>query len=162
KTGNPAPGRWNACYSASVKLTVRGGLWVTAQAPHCEYEDAATGYAQNQTRGEAHDLALKSAVSTALKRAATSLGDQFGLSLYPGSPKGIVRGVIGWEKKPEQMSAAYAEFLAVCEEKKLDVSAVEVLFEERFGKPPRVCPDEELNAFISLVRSGSITIQAAS
>jgi len=95
-TGQPKPDRWDVCYAASVRLRVRG-LYERS----CEYEDAATGFAQNQTRGEAHDLALKSAVSTALKRAATSLGDQFGLSLYSGTPKALVRGVVGWES-PEK------------------------------------------------------------
>jgi recombination DNA repair RAD52 pathway protein len=103
QTGEPKPDRWDVCYSASVRLTVRGEDIYES----CTYEDAATGYAQNQTRGEAHDLALKSAVSTALKRAATSLGDQFGLSLYAGTPNAIVRGVIGWEppKDPEEEQA---------------------------------------------------------
>src|SRR5206468_12576286 len=32
--------------------------------------------------GDAHDFAAKNAVSYALKRCATDLGDQFGLSLY--------------------------------------------------------------------------------
>ena len=81
QTGKPKPDRWDVCYKASVRLTVQ----LT-----CGYEDAATGFAQNQTRGEAHDLALKSAVSTALKRAATSLGDQFGLSLYAGTTNALV------------------------------------------------------------------------
>ena len=98
QTGKPKPDRWDVCYSAAVKLAVRGqGNAI------CAYEDAATGFAQNQTRGEAHDLALKSAVSTALKRAATSLGDQFGLSLYAGTHNPIVKGVVGWP--PETVTA---------------------------------------------------------
>jgi recombination DNA repair RAD52 pathway protein len=99
----PLPNRWDVCWSASVELTVRG---ITGYGK-CTYEDGATGDAQNQTRGEAHDLALKSAISTALKRAATSLGDQFGLSLYAsGSLKPLVRGVIGWEPpKPAEPEA---------------------------------------------------------
>lgn len=133
-TGKPKPNRWDVCYSSSVRLMVKGkgdgpsliletgGVlgeaakdrlrqcfdeWRQTFPTQCVYEDAATGYAQNQTRGEAHDLALKSAVSTALKRAATSLGDQFGLSLYAGTTEPIVRGVLGWnppaaaEKSPE-------------------------------------------------------------
>jgi len=56
------------------------------------YEDAATGDAighvgatDDDTRlgiGEAFDLAVKSAISNALKRCTINLGDQFGLSLY--------------------------------------------------------------------------------
>lgn len=91
QTKEPKPNRWDVCYKAAVKLAVRG-----AGNAICAYEDAATGSAQNQTRSEAHDLALKSAISTALKRAATSLGDQFGLSLYADTTNPIVKGVIGW------------------------------------------------------------------
>jgi recombination DNA repair RAD52 pathway protein len=108
QTKEPKPNRWDVCYSASVKLTVQGKLpgdFGTIYSRPCSFEDAATGFAQNQTRGEAHDLALKTAVSTALKRAATSLGDQFGLSLYAGTTDPIVRGVLGW-KKPSVEEAA--------------------------------------------------------
>lgn len=74
----PDPNRWDVCYRASVRLTIKDQHG--AEVAH--YEDTSTGDAQNQSRLAGHDLALKSAVSTALKRAATSLGDQFGLSLY--------------------------------------------------------------------------------
>jgi recombination DNA repair RAD52 pathway protein len=51
--------------------------------PLAVYEDGAVGDAVNQpSLGDAHDLALKSAISGALKRCAVNLGDQFGLSLY--------------------------------------------------------------------------------
>lgn len=46
-------------------------------------DDGATGSASNQPdKGEAHDLAMKNAITYALKRCAKDLGDQFGLSLY--------------------------------------------------------------------------------
>lgn len=70
---------WTVCYRALVRLTVRNpeGRLVAF------YEDGSTATASNQPqRGDAHDLAYKSAISLSLKRAATSLGDQFGLSLY--------------------------------------------------------------------------------
>jgi recombination DNA repair RAD52 pathway protein len=102
-TGKPKPDRWDVCYSASVRLLVKG--YGPPFPNHSNYEDAATGFAQNQTRGEAHDLALKSAVSTALKRAATSLGDQFGLSLYAGTTNALVRGVLGWEPPEPEVEA---------------------------------------------------------
>ena len=99
KTGEPKPGRFDCLYKARVRLEVRdqSGRHLAA------YEDVATGDAQNQTRLAAHDLALKSAMSTALKRAATNLGDQFGLSLYN---KGSVAPFVIWtssqyEGKPE-------------------------------------------------------------
>lgn len=71
-------GRWDVCYRAMVRLTIRD--------PHgreiCHYENGSTATAQNQSRGDAHDLAYKSAISLSVKRAAIALGDQFGLSLY--------------------------------------------------------------------------------
>jgi recombination DNA repair RAD52 pathway protein len=46
---------------------------------------------------DSHDMALKSAESGALKRAASNLGDQFGLSLYrDGSLAPLVRKVVGF------------------------------------------------------------------
>lgn len=70
--------RWDVCYKALVRLTVRN--------PNGErvafYENGSMGTAQNQTRGDGHDLAYKTAISLSIKRAAIALGDQFGLSLY--------------------------------------------------------------------------------
>jgi hypothetical protein len=49
----------------------------------CRFEDGAAGDSVNQPSvGDAHDMALKTAMSQALKRCAVNLGDQFGLSLY--------------------------------------------------------------------------------
>jgi recombination DNA repair RAD52 pathway protein len=86
-----ANGRWDCCYRAMVRLTVRD--------PHgrevCHYEDGSTATAQNQTRGDAHDLAYKSAISLSKKRAAINLGDQFGLSLYNrGQLEALVKGTL--------------------------------------------------------------------
>jgi recombination DNA repair RAD52 pathway protein len=56
------------------------------------YTEAAAGDATNYpSRAEAHDQAIKTAESQALKRAAVNLGDQFGLSLYrDGSTQAVV------------------------------------------------------------------------
>lgn len=91
-------------WRATVRLEVRdqhGNHLAT-------YEDAATGDAQNSMPLAAHDLALKSAVSTALKRAATSLGDQFGLSLYnKGSLDAFVeRTLVGAPQPTETLEGA--------------------------------------------------------
>jgi recombination DNA repair RAD52 pathway protein len=83
---------WNVCYRATVRLTVRtpADSWMVKVA-----EDASTGEATQPSRADAHDLALKSAVSVALKRAAKDLGDQFGLSLYDhGSMQALVQKVV--------------------------------------------------------------------
>lgn len=81
-------GRWDVCYKATIRLTVKdeGGTEL------CHFENGSTATAQNQTRGDAHDLAFKSALSLAKKRCAIELGDQFGLSLYnKGQTKALVR-----------------------------------------------------------------------
>ena len=84
-------GRYDVCYRATVRLTVRDPDGKTV----CHYEDGSTGTAQNQKRGDAHDLAMKSAISLALKRCAKSLGDQFGLSLYnKGQRTALVKGTL--------------------------------------------------------------------
>jgi len=80
-------GKWTVCYGATVKLTINA-VWGSKVS-----EDCATGTAINQpSRGDAHDLALKTAVSDALKRCAKDLGNQFGLSLYDG---GSTKSVVG-------------------------------------------------------------------
>lgn len=79
RTGKPT-GRWDCCYRALLRLTIKD----PEGRPIACYEDGSTGVAQNQTRGDAHDLAYKSALSLAKKRTAINLGDQFGLSLYNG------------------------------------------------------------------------------
>ncbi len=73
------PGRWTVIYRAQVRLTVKttDGRTLTA------YDDAAMGDSRNQpSLGDAHDMAMKTALSQALKRCAHNLGDAFGLSLY--------------------------------------------------------------------------------
>ncbi len=98
KTGEVKPDRWNVCYRALLRLTVRDAEGNEV----CHYEDGSTATAQNQTRGDAHDLAYKSALSLAKKRAAINLGDQFGLSLYnKGQTDALVRGTLVLPAKPE-------------------------------------------------------------
>lgn len=86
---------WWVCYSAKCRLTIFSpdGLLATVK------EDAGTGAADNQpSRASAHDLAIKSAVTDAMKRAAKDEGDQFGLSLYrKGSTEALVKRVIPYE-----------------------------------------------------------------
>ncbi|MEU9578786.1 Rad52/Rad22 family DNA repair protein [Streptomyces chilikensis] len=86
KTGERS--RWTIVYRAQVRLT----LFTPDGRKLTHFEDAAAGDAVNQpSLGDAHDLAMKTAVSQALKRCAVNLGDQFGLSLYNnGSPEPVV------------------------------------------------------------------------
>jgi recombination DNA repair RAD52 pathway protein len=85
-------GRWWVTYRCTMRLTIKdpqGKVLAT-------YEDGATGSAQNQpSPGDAHDNALKNAISYALKRCAINLGDQFGLSLYnKGQRTALVKGLV--------------------------------------------------------------------
>lgn len=75
--GDRPSGRFDVCYRALVRLTVRD-----EDGNSCHYENGSTATAQNQTLGDGHDLAYKSAISLSVKRAAIALGDGFGLSLY--------------------------------------------------------------------------------
>lgn len=89
KRGDKERVGWWVTYGCDMRLSVKNPdgevVW--------EGEDTATGSASNQPqRGDAHDLARKNAVSYALKRCATDLGDQFGLSLYN---KGLAQAVVG-------------------------------------------------------------------
>jgi recombination DNA repair RAD52 pathway protein len=67
-------GKWNVGYKVIGALTIHD--------LNCVYTEAAVGSATLPQRGEAHDMAVKTAESDALKRAAINLGTQFGLSLY--------------------------------------------------------------------------------
>jgi recombination DNA repair RAD52 pathway protein len=74
-------GQWNVGYKVTLALRINGA----------SYTEAAVGSANLPQRGEAHDMAIKSAESDALKRAAINLGTQFGLSLYNnGSLRDVV------------------------------------------------------------------------
>lgn len=74
-------GRHWCAYRAQVRLTVCAPDGTVLAS----YTDWAVGDSSNQPKqGDCHDMAIKTAESQALKRAATNLGDCFGLSLYNG------------------------------------------------------------------------------
>lgn len=78
---NPLKGRHTVVYRVIGRLTIRD----PEGNPLARFEDGATGDAANQPSiGDAHDMALKTAMSQALKRCAMNLGDRFGLGLYNG------------------------------------------------------------------------------
>lgn len=92
------PGKYDVAYRATMRVSIfdEHHNFVTS------YEDASVGDAQNQNRQDAHDLAMKSAISLAKKRCCINLGDQFGLSLYnKGDLKPIVGGTHVLPPKPE-------------------------------------------------------------
>jgi recombination DNA repair RAD52 pathway protein len=77
-------GKWNVGYKVIGTLTIA--------CLDCTYSEAAVGSATLGSRGDAHDMAIKSGESDALKRAAINLGTQFGLSLYKnGSLQDVVK-----------------------------------------------------------------------
>lgn len=77
-------GRWHVGYKAQVRLRIRD-LGAT-------YTEFAVGASTLPDRGQAHDMASKTAESDAMKRAAVNLGSAFGLSLYFD---GSLRDVVG-------------------------------------------------------------------
>ncbi|MFC8986900.1 Rad52/Rad22 family DNA repair protein [Streptomyces sp. NPDC057115] len=93
---------WTIVYRAQVRLTVKS----TSGQIVAMFEDAAAGDAVNQPSvGDAHDLAMKTALSQALKRCAVNLGDQFGLSLYnDGSQSAVVMRSLAYMGEPVKES----------------------------------------------------------
>lgn len=63
-----------------VSWKVKGTLFIPCL--DATYEGYAIGTSNQPVLGDAHDMAIKTAESDALKRCAMNLGDAFGLSLY--------------------------------------------------------------------------------
>ena len=99
---------WTVTYGCKLRLTVyaRDPLVSRSKDNMIVYREktvrdgAATGSANHlPLKGDAHDFAMKNADSYALKRAAKSWGDQFGLSLYnKGMTAALVGRVVGFDK----------------------------------------------------------------
>lgn len=91
----------NVGYRATVRLTVHAPDGTQLAC----YTEAAAGDSIMPTfkRGDCYDMAIKTAESQALKRCATNLGDQFGLSLYnSGSKNALVqRTLVGMASTKE-------------------------------------------------------------
>ena len=82
-------GRWNVGYKVVMRLRIHGDDPLVLG--DTTYTEAAVGSSTQSSRGDAHDMAIKTAESDALKRAAINLGTQFGLSLYDnGNKKDVV------------------------------------------------------------------------
>lgn len=76
-------GNWNVGWKVTLRLTIHSTGAI--------YTESCVGSASLPQRGEAHDMAIKTAESDAFKRAAINLGTQFGLSLYSnGSLRDVV------------------------------------------------------------------------
>lgn len=81
---------WQVGYRVTTRLTVTTATPDVGRGS-ATYKEAAVGFASLPDRGEAHDMAVKTAESDALKRCAIYLGTQFGLSLYFGTQDDVVR-----------------------------------------------------------------------
>ncbi len=99
RAGKPA---WKTAYRATLRLTIcapDGGVLAT-------YTEAAVGESTmpDFKRGDCHDMAIKTAESQALKRCATNLGDQFGLSLYDsGRMDAVVLRTLAGAEPPNEV-----------------------------------------------------------
>lgn len=82
-------GRHTVIYRVTARLIIKD----VEGNEIAHFDDGATGDSTNQpTLGDAHDMAMKTAMSQALKRCAVNLGDRFGLSLYNKGQTGAVVG----------------------------------------------------------------------
>jgi recombination DNA repair RAD52 pathway protein len=89
-------GQWNVGYKVIGQLRIHD--------LGCTYTEAAVGSASIPQRGEAHDMAVKTAESDALKRAAINLGTQFGLSLYnDGSLADVIHTTLDRTQAPAEV-----------------------------------------------------------
>lgn len=88
ETPNGNRSKWTVVYRAQVRLIVKDVQG--RQLGHWDGEAAGAGN-NLPNLADAHDMGMKTASSQAFKRAATHLGDAFGLSLYnAGSPEPVV------------------------------------------------------------------------
>src|SRR5262245_17554879 len=90
----PIGNKYGAAYLTRVRITVRAGDQRVVR------EGSGTGEATAASPGLAHEIAAKGAETDATKRALSTFGNPFGLSLYggfpdpnaPGSPKRFSNG----------------------------------------------------------------------
>ena len=75
--------RFNTSYLARVRITVRAGTMVVVR------EGVGTGHGRACVAGEAHEVAMKSAETDAMKRALSTFGNPFGLALYDSEQRGV-------------------------------------------------------------------------
>ena len=178
------PNRWDVCYKALVRLTIKdeNGSHIAS------YVDGSMGTALNQSRGDAHDLAYKSAISLSTKRAAKDLGDQYGLSLYnKGQMTALVgKTLVGLPDKVDDVEAHVEQQVAMgndeidsdqtvtileseadvardvlrqfCTGRGIDLRAVAAEFEESGGGPLRDADADSVRAFTALLEAGAVTV----
>jgi len=101
-------GRWMVGYLVTMEVTIRDEYG----QPVCVYSESAVGGPMGPmvSREDAHDMALKTASSDAMKRCFINLGDQFGLGLYnQGSTASIVKATLIQPRAIEAEEATQGE-----------------------------------------------------
>lgn len=87
-------GKYSVSYTAQVSLSVPKFSAKTSEKSYfteSRYVDVGYGDGQDKTNpGKAHELAVKEAVTDAIKRCAKSLGKSLGLALYDKSREHVV------------------------------------------------------------------------
>jgi hypothetical protein len=168
---------FKVAYRASRRLVIRD----QDGAHLCSHDGSAVGESvmPDFKRGDAHDMAIKTAESQALKRAAINLGDQFGLSLYAkGSTGALVRAVVDFDVNyvepdpvvpgddgelgepsapiPTPLSEAnLAKFVSVCEDS--DIHPDDVIARAF----PSGVPDPLLDSHLPVLRDAFKVMKAA-
>lgn len=152
-------GSWMVGYRVTMEVTVRDQDGRTVAT----YSETSIGEPMGpmRSRGDAHDFAVKTASSAAMKRCFINLGDQFGLGLYDkGSTARIVKGTIvgvdvvevdddpspdnALPEPVQSLDTANSEAAAVAE--KVTAAAAE----------QRITDDEQFAALLSEVRVAAV------
>lgn len=133
-------GKWNVGYQVTMELIIKNEYG----HPVARYSETAVGTSTQGRRGEAHDMAMKTASSDAMKRCAINLGDQFGLSLYDnGATNPIVRATLVGPSASPNVAAASVEATIRPVSAELDEPAQE-------DTPAPTTPPEALEAVAEL------------
>ncbi len=102
KIGKDQKDGWRVSVMSTVKLTIHSTGAV--------YTESAIATSSQPSLGDALDMAIKSASTDALKRAATYLGTQFGLSLYAdGTTTEVVKVIVAPDQTWPNPEAKAAE-----------------------------------------------------
>ncbi|WP_051848649.1 MULTISPECIES: Rad52/Rad22 family DNA repair protein [unclassified Streptomyces] len=165
ETPNGNRSKWTVVYRAQVRLTVKDvhgnvlGYW----------DGEAAGAGNNLPNlADSHDMAMKTATSQAFKRAATHLGDAFGLSLYNnGSPQPVVQFSAAhppeqWEKvaaplpEPEDPPVLPEQDAKPADEEPAPAATAS----RPRGMSPAETQQQVLGPFLERVRNGWDTLEA--
>ena len=90
--------QWTVLATSTVRLTIH--------ATGAVYAETAAASQVGPQVGEVCDFAIKTASSDALKRCAIYLGTQFGLSLYAGTTKDVVKAIFAPDQWTEYVPPA--------------------------------------------------------